>query len=67
MEQETDEFYERVRQGYLELAKQEPNRIVLIDGSQSADKIAGQIWDIISQRFPALLEASHAINRDPRP
>jgi dTMP kinase len=67
MEQETDEFYERVRQGYLELAKQEPNRLVVIDGSQSADKIAGQIWDIVSQRFPALLEASHSTTRDPRP
>jgi len=66
MEQESDEFYERVRQGYLDLASCEANRIVLIDGSQSPTKIDGQIWDIISQRFPALLESPHSACRNPQ-
>src|SRR5256712_8987448 len=39
MEQQSAEFYERVRAAYRELATREPNRIVLIDGSQSQDKI----------------------------
>jgi len=34
MEQEPAEFYECVRRGYRDLAAREPNRIVLIDGSQ---------------------------------
>ena len=33
MEQQPAEFYERVREGYRELAAHEPTRIVLIDGS----------------------------------
>src|SRR5881397_48619 len=37
MEQQPAEFYERVREAYRELAKRDPNRIVLIDGSRTAD------------------------------
>ena len=59
MEQETTEFYQRVREGYLELAKREPERVVLIDGSKSSDQIEGQIWDIVSSRFPALAQTSN--------
>jgi len=54
MEQQSAEFYERVRAAYRELAAGAPNRIVLIDGSQSQDKIDNQIWQIVSNRFPAL-------------
>lgn len=59
MEQESDEFYERVRESYLDLARHEPKRIVLIDGSAAADKIANEIWEIISTRFPALTKQSN--------
>lgn len=52
MEQEPDEFYERVCAGYRELAKREPNRIVLMDGSQSVSEIEHQIWETLSHRFP---------------
>jgi dTMP kinase len=55
MEQQPAEFYERVRDGYRELARQEPKRIVLIDGSRGADNIEGQIWKTSSSRFPALM------------
>jgi dTMP kinase len=55
MEQQPAEFYERVREGYRELARQEPKRIVLIDGSRDADDIEGQIWKTASSRFPALM------------
>jgi dTMP kinase len=52
MEKESLEFYERVRQGYRDLAAHEPKRIVLIDGDQSPDKIENDIWSAISARFP---------------
>jgi dTMP kinase len=52
MEQELPEFYERIRQAYRHLAKREPNRVVLIDGSQPVDKIDNQIWEILTARFP---------------
>jgi len=54
MEQESVEFYERVRQAYRELASREPNRVVLVDGLQLPDKIEIDIWEIISSRCPAL-------------
>jgi dTMP kinase len=54
MEQEPDEFYERVREAYRELAVREPNRIVLIDGSRGVDEIENEIWKVLCRRFPNL-------------
>jgi len=54
MEQQPADFYERVREAYRELAKRDPNRVVLIDGSRDADQIENQIWETLSSRFPAL-------------
>jgi dTMP kinase len=54
MEQEPDEFYERVRQAYRDLAAREPNRIVLINGARDADSVEVEIWKILSSRFPNL-------------
>jgi dTMP kinase len=58
MEQEPVEFYERVCAGYRELAKREPDRVVLMDGSQSASEIEHQVWDTLSRRFPAVAPAN---------
>lgn len=44
MENQAIEFYERVRRGYLELAKREPKRVKVIDGSQSIEAVGEQIW-----------------------
>src|SRR3954454_11046234 len=52
MEQEPVEFYERVCAGYRELAKGEPDRFVVIEGSQSADAIEEQIWNTLTPRLP---------------
>ncbi len=44
MEQEPAEFYERVRQAYRDLAKAEPARVKLIDGSRAPEEIEAEIW-----------------------
>jgi dTMP kinase len=54
MEREPEEFYERVREAYLELAEREPDRIVLIEGSGGADEIENEIWKMLCSRFPNL-------------
>ena len=54
MDQEPLEFYERVGEGYRELARREPARIRLLDGSRSPDEIESEIWREVSGRFPAL-------------
>src|SRR3954451_2835526 len=45
MEQQPAEFYERVRDGYRELAASEPKRIVLVNGTRHADEIESEIWE----------------------
>jgi dTMP kinase len=66
MEKEPEEFYERVRDGYRQLAAREPRRIVLIDGVPSPDKIEGEIWEVLAMRFPALAaNPQSAINASP--
>jgi len=47
MENQTLEFYERVRQGYLDLAKLEGRRVKVIDGSQTIEAVAKQIWSLV--------------------
>ncbi len=54
MEEESDEFHQRVIHAYRELAKGEPKRVILIDGRISVDAIEQQIWNALAQRFPDL-------------
>jgi dTMP kinase len=54
MEEESDEFHERVILAYRELAKNKPKRVIPIDGRISADDIEPQIWNALAQRFPDL-------------
>lgn len=55
MEQEPVEFYERVSEGYRELARRDPARIRVLDGAQSPDEIEAEIWREVSERFPLIL------------
>ena len=48
-EQEDIAFHQRVREGYLKLAASEPGRWLVIDATQSKEKIAEIIWQKISQ------------------
>ena len=59
MEQQSAEFYERVREGYRQLAASERKRIVMIDGSGDLDAIEKQIWETLSSRFPVLAKISN--------
>jgi dTMP kinase len=56
MEQQPGDFYDRVRQAYRELAKREPERVVLIDGSRDAGEIEKEIWNTLRSRFPNLID-----------
>jgi dTMP kinase len=44
MEKEAIGFFQAVRQGYLDLAKSEPKRFLVLDGSQSVEELETQIW-----------------------
>ena len=47
MENQSLEFYDRVRQGYLTLARQEPVRVKIVDGNQSLAAVEQQIWELL--------------------
>jgi dTMP kinase len=54
IERESEEFFDAVRAGYLKLALENPDRIVLVDASRPADAIAREIQSAILQRNPLL-------------
>ena len=51
MERENVDFYEKVREGYLVLAKGMPERFIVVDGTKSADAIQKKIWAEIKARL----------------
>ena len=51
IEREPIEFHHRLYAGYLEIAKHEPDRIVVIDGEKKQLEIAEEIWSIVNSRL----------------
>ena len=51
IEAESLQFFEKIRQGYLDLAKSEPERFFIIDGSLSVQEIESIIWGEVKKRF----------------
>ncbi len=39
------EFFERIRQTYLRIAAEEPNRVRVVHGARPRDEIAAEIWE----------------------
>jgi dTMP kinase len=58
IEQEAIDFHRRVQQGYWELARKYPHRIVRIDASLSQNEVQNQIQAILRQHLAALLPSS---------
>ena len=48
LDAESTAFHERVRQTYLDLAAQEPERWVVLDATQEPDILAEQVWSIVA-------------------
>jgi len=48
MDFETVEFYERVRDSYLGIARREPKRFIVLDASGSVEEIHRQVFDIVA-------------------
>ncbi len=49
MESAGMEFFNRVRDGYLEIAKQEPNRVKVLDARKSIDEINKDVIELIEE------------------
>jgi dTMP kinase len=50
IERESEEFFAAVRTGYLDLAKKNPARVVLLDASRSVETLSTEIQSILLQR-----------------
>lgn len=50
-ENEELEFHKRIRNGFLELAKQEPERFAVVDASLTPEEIFENVWKIVEQRM----------------
>lgn len=49
LERESREFFEAVRARYLELARREPERIVVLRGTEPPESLAHQIWEDVQR------------------
>lgn len=48
LERETLDFHERVRQGYLALARAEPQRVVVVDAARDFDAVFADVMKILA-------------------
>jgi dTMP kinase len=51
LEQEGTEFHARVREGFLQLAREEPSRFVVVDGSLPADEVHAALAAVVRRRL----------------
>ena len=51
LEREKTEFHQRIRQGYLEMADQEPNRIKVVSAEHDEDQVYTSIKEEIVTLF----------------
>jgi dTMP kinase len=52
------DYHRRVREGFLDIAKREPERCVVIDASQDEDAVAADIWDGVEAFLAARTETA---------
>lgn len=51
MERENIDFYKKVREGYLVLAKGMPERFIVVDGTKTEETIEKKIWEEVKTRL----------------
>lgn len=55
LDNEALDFHKKVRAGYLELVKANPDRILTIDGSVSIEEVANTCFNRLKERFPEFI------------
>jgi len=51
MESAGQEFFERVRKGFLEIAQKEPERVKVVDSTQSIEEIHEKVLELVKNAF----------------
>ncbi|WP_127143595.1 dTMP kinase [Pelagibacterium montanilacus] len=60
-EREDFEFHRRLRDNFLSVAENEPERCVVLAADTDEEGLAEVIWTIVKARFPELAEAEQAV------
>ena len=51
IESRGEDYLEKVRSGFLEIADNNPKRFIIIDGADNKTNISNKIWDIVSDKY----------------
>jgi dTMP kinase len=57
-EKEALEWHQKLRQGYLDIAKADEGRCLVVDANRAEDDIEEEVWTAVSSRFPELKAVS---------
>lgn len=49
LDREALAFHEKVRRGYLALARREPRRVKVVDGTRSPDEVVREVWNHVAK------------------
>lgn len=49
LDEEAAEFHDRVRKAYLEIAREQPQRVKVVDGSGAVEAVAERIWRLLER------------------
>ena len=50
-ESKSRQFHERLRAGFLEIARREPARCIVVDASGDPDGVAEAVWSVVKERM----------------
>ncbi len=53
IEREPLDFHRRVREGFLRIARDEPERVRVVNGNQPVDEVAAAVWALVEPRLGA--------------
>lgn len=59
MDKETTDFYKRVREAYLELTRQEPERFRIVDANLSVEEIHSGVSEIVTEFLDGKLKSEN--------
>lgn len=51
LENQKDDFYKRIRTGYLDIARRNPERFITLDGKLPVNEIQKRIWEFVRHKF----------------
>lgn len=64
-ESEDREFHEKLRKAYLDIARENPARCVVVDAAPPAAAVAARIWDIARERLGVGAPSGKVLERAP--